>query len=214
MSCSNEQLRKRYAEDPEFRERRLASGRAYKKAHREEINEQDRVKRASDPEHREKVRARSPAKWRKFAYGLSTEDYDRMLSRQNGACGICKLTFQETPCVDHCHATRLVRGLLCRRCNTGLGCFNDDPSLLRAAAVYLEAARSLPKPRCLVPAGSPRQSAAEIDANPCPRPSESRVRGGRRHDRTPGKSDRRAASRRSSTLSRCPLPWAWTAPLL
>lgn len=87
MPCSNEQSRKRYAEDPEYRERKLASNRAYSKEHREEINARVREKHASDPKIREKDQARSTARWRKFAYGLSAEDYDQMLSRQNGAAG-------------------------------------------------------------------------------------------------------------------------------
>jgi hypothetical protein len=155
MSGSNEKLRTRYAEDPEYRERKKASSRAYREENRVEINALRRQKRASDPELYEKERVLAAQRRRKAIYGLNAEDYDQMLSRQNGACAICKLTFQETPCVDHCHATHVVRGLLCTKCNIGLGNFNDDPSLLRAAAAYLEAARSLPKPRCVVPAGSP-----------------------------------------------------------
>jgi hypothetical protein len=39
--------------------------------------------------------------------------------------------------VDHCHRTHRIRGLLCSRCNTGIGKFNDDPGLLMRAAKYL-----------------------------------------------------------------------------
>lgn len=40
--------------------------------------------------------------------------------------------------VDHCHTTGKFRGLICDKCNLGIGHFADNPSLLRAAADYLE----------------------------------------------------------------------------
>lgn len=72
-------------------------------------------------------------------YGLTTEDFDTMVTKQNNQCGICgiDLSFGIGPCVDHCHTTGKVRGLLCQKCNSGVGLLNDDPKILRAAIDYL-----------------------------------------------------------------------------
>lgn len=83
---------------------------------------------------------RAKMKWR---YGLSEDDFWALYEAQLGACAICKTPFPSTeesrrPCVDHCHATGAVRGLLCDHCNNGLGRFADNPARLRAAAAYLE----------------------------------------------------------------------------
>ena len=58
----------------------------------------------------------------KRRYGLSLEDYDQILQRQN---------------VDHDHKSGRVRGILCSEHNLGLGKFNDDPILLKRALDYL-----------------------------------------------------------------------------
>lgn len=72
-------------------------------------------------------------------YGISQEQYNALFNEQKGACAICS-EHPETRCldVDHKHGTTKVRGLLCSRCNTGLGLFMDSPELLREAAFYLE----------------------------------------------------------------------------
>ena len=70
-------------------------------------------------------------------YGISLDDYYRMLLEQNGKCYLCHI-----PCnllyVDHNHATGKVRKLLCKNCNFGLGSFKENPQLLRLAALYCE----------------------------------------------------------------------------
>lgn len=63
---------------------------------------------------------------------------------QSSLCAICGQTCStgQRLCVDHDHATGKMRGLLCRKCNSGLGQFGDDPEMLRAALSYLEADRA------------------------------------------------------------------------
>lgn len=72
-------------------------------------------------------------------YGLSPEQYQDLLRRQNGVCRIC---FQvdatgQILSVDHDHSTGIVRGLLCSACNKGLGFFRDSITRLSAAQRYL-----------------------------------------------------------------------------
>ncbi len=84
-------------------------------------------------------------KWRMTnKYGITPDDYDRMLSEQNQACAICMATDPGTAHgfwhVDHCHDRGHVRGLLCNTCNLALGLMADDPARMRAAADYIERA--------------------------------------------------------------------------
>lgn len=72
------------------------------------------------------------------AYGISLEEFDRLVKKQNGRCAICSEAFSKTPHVDHDHQTGQIRGLLCLPCNTGLGFFQDSVVLLAHAIVYLE----------------------------------------------------------------------------
>lgn len=67
--------------------------------------------------------------WRlKFYYGLSLEQYDELLEKQQHKCAICgTLDNRGHPlCVDHNHSNGMVRGLLCHRCNQGIGLLDDN----------------------------------------------------------------------------------------
>jgi hypothetical protein len=62
-----------------------------------------------------------------------------MSEEQDGKCAVCHEVAGLH--VDHCHAKGSVRGLLCVRCNRGLGYFKDKPELLKRAAAYLVRSR-------------------------------------------------------------------------
>ena len=77
--------------------------------------------------------------------GCSPEQYTKMLEGQGGVCAICGAneghrSKHNRACklaVDHDHVSGRVRGLLCGRCNRGLGWFRDSPELLEKAIRYL-----------------------------------------------------------------------------
>ena len=74
----------------------------------------------------------------KKTYGITIEEYDQLLSAQNGVCAICGGgTSKRHFAVDHNHRTGQVRGLLCARCNGGLARFMDRIENLIAAANYM-----------------------------------------------------------------------------
>lgn len=71
-------------------------------------------------------------------YGITVEKYDAMFESQGGACALCGVVPEGNLHVDHNHKTGAVRALLCMPCNTGIGMFQEDATLLRRAASYLE----------------------------------------------------------------------------
>lgn len=93
------------------------------------------------PEWQEKLR-RSHLKSK---FGLTQEDYERMLRDQNGVCLICKQYRTQSNKnylhIDHCHDSGKIRGLLCYYCNAGLGWFQDNTEYLNGAIQYLEEKR-------------------------------------------------------------------------
>lgn len=86
-------------------------------------------------------KARAIAAHRKREYGVTEEQYNKLLNEQGGCCAICgqqeKSIKKVSLAVDHNHRSGKIRGLLCDTCNRGLGFFKDDPALLFKAIGYL-----------------------------------------------------------------------------
>ena len=72
----------------------------------------------------------------KQKYGLTLEQYNQMIIKQRGLCNICKKQ-PKILYVDHDHKTGKVRKLLCQKCNTALGFFDDSVNILRAAIKHI-----------------------------------------------------------------------------
>jgi len=91
------------------------------------------------PDYRQEANARrlSRAQW-------VEQTVADLREQQGGRCAICGAPEEEAPKkrlhVDHCHTSNRIRGLLCSRCNVGLGQFKDDPGRLLAAIEYLKRA--------------------------------------------------------------------------
>jgi len=76
--------------------------------------------------------------WIKKTYKISKEQFNQMRTAQDNQCAICGSIFIKTPCVDHNHKTGVIRALLCQRCNSGLGYFQDNIKYIEQAILYLK----------------------------------------------------------------------------
>ena len=73
-------------------------------------------------------------------YSMTLAEKNKMKDEQGNKCKICYQDFSSDvePHVDHCHTSGKIRGLLCSRCNLGLGHFQDNPLVFIKAAEYLK----------------------------------------------------------------------------
>jgi hypothetical protein len=80
----------------------------------------------------------------KRMYGITQQDYDKMLLEQNNQCAICGTTEPKGRhtsnyfVVDHCHNSGKVRKLLCHNCNTALGLVGDNISTIEEMIKYVK----------------------------------------------------------------------------
>lgn len=90
----------------------------------------------ANPEKRLLVQRRSKLK----KYGITVEQYDEMLEEQGGVCACCGTDDPGRDgsfYVDHCHDSEDVRGLLCHKCNSGIGYLGDNVDGVWQAILYL-----------------------------------------------------------------------------
>ena len=133
-SASTEWTRRWRAANPELAaEKNRADASRWYYRHLEQAHERMRMWQQAHPDRH--IRR---------AYGLTQADYDALLIAQGGVCAACgqperamRAGLALRLSVDHVHGTGRVRGLLCTRCNRGIGNFDDDPARLEAAARYL-----------------------------------------------------------------------------
>ena len=93
---------------------------------------------------RENSRKRTPEQRRKqklwMRYRLTPVEYGELLNKTGGKCPVCGVKFDNKtyrPCIDHCHRTDKIRGILCARCNLGIGMFYENTEAMENAAAYL-----------------------------------------------------------------------------
>lgn len=121
--------------NPKYAENQKKNCRQWSVANKERKKEVDKKWVAKQDENYHRVR-------RLRFYGLTLDDYNFMLNRQNGVCAICGRPPKEgKPLhIDHDHKTGMIRGLLCFRCNFGLSYFGEDEIKLKKAFEYLSSA--------------------------------------------------------------------------
>lgn len=102
------------------------------------LTELQATRRAKDPEYHT-WQSYNNHLWKK--YRIRWDDYEEICRRQDNKCGICgePLSFEpKRPAIDHDHDSGRIRGILCDACNKGLGHFQDNVQIVRAALAYLE----------------------------------------------------------------------------
>jgi hypothetical protein len=120
------------------RPERIAKVAQWKRSNRDRVNASTQRRRR---ERGEELRLKEREGHLRRKYGLRLSHFEMLLIAQLGMCAICRKPAGRDLHVDHDHSTNQVRGLLCGKCNKGIGLFDDQPELLRAAQSYLQRTR-------------------------------------------------------------------------
>lgn len=141
----NARRRERYANDPEYRAKKLAYTNRYRLANQEKIKAQKAnwYQQNKDEVMVDERRIMNARKYHlKKTYGMTVDEYMDLYEAQEGKCAVCGTTEPggrfKNFAVDHDHVTGHNRGLLCYTCNVALGLLKEDPDTMRALLSYTE----------------------------------------------------------------------------
>ena len=111
--------------DEKFSKRTYASGK---------VALQNRCKKC---QHSMRVSYYKPHEAARRKFRLTDEDYNTLIEKSKEGCEVCHAPLTKV-CIDHCHTTGKVRGVLCNNCNTALGLVGDNVDTLYKLIQYLE----------------------------------------------------------------------------
>ena len=112
-------------------QRNKATYKKYAKKNKEKRRKRNKAWRDKNPDKMKFYRI-------KTKYGIGVDEYRKLLSEQDNCCCICGVDFSAAkPVVDHCHESGSIRGILCARCNVGIGMFRESIDSLSNAIIYL-----------------------------------------------------------------------------
>lgn len=122
---------------------------AHRKANRDQSNASKRRARNANLEKYQETARKwqrdNPEKLREYSYkknyGIGVQEYEALLTSQDGKCACCGReanTCGRKLFVDHCHDTGRVRGIICNRCNYGIGALGDNIDGVQRAIEYLK----------------------------------------------------------------------------
>jgi hypothetical protein len=127
---------------------KVDSNKRYYENNKEDLLKKKRAKYATRDKKEKKIdKEASHQQLIKRLYNMTPEQYKQMAIEQDNKCAICKKPENVKDhrtgkvrylAVDHDHKTNKIRQLLCRRCNAGMGIFEDDTELLQTVVQYLQ----------------------------------------------------------------------------
>lgn len=109
-------------------------------SHKHKTQEQKERRQVKQKRWRNKTYNQRRAYMLKYNYGITAEQYEALLQKQNGCCAVCERHYTEFArqlAVDHDHHTHEIRGLLCDHCNYKIIGRNRSPEIFLGAGRYL-----------------------------------------------------------------------------
>ena len=140
IPCKRGHISERYVSDRCCVECKREREKEYRKT---ESGSECFARKAMKRRHNEGYKKVAYASHVKRNYGITIKEFDMQVHVQKNRCAICSTEFihdamTTKPVVDHDHETGKVRGLLCRKCNQGIGNFGENREVMKRAIEYVQ----------------------------------------------------------------------------